>query len=102
MGAQLADPDSMLNLTRRLLAVRKASRALRVGSYEAIDGLAGTVFAYRRRAGGETVSVYLNFGDEPVRVPAGGTLLVASGSGAGGPVNGVLTLDGLDGAVLRS
>ena len=98
--AQLDDPDSMLNLTRRLIAMRKGSRALRLGSYEGIDGLADTVFAYRRRAEDETVSVYLNFGDEPVRVPAEGRLLVAARRGMNGPVDGVLTLEGLDGAVL--
>lgn len=100
--AQLYDPDSMLSLTRRLIEVRKGSGALRTGSYEAIDGLPETVFAYRRRAGGETVCVYLNFGDEPVRVPAAGTLAVATRSVVGGPVDGVLALDGLDGAVLSS
>jgi hypothetical protein len=48
------------------------------------------------------VCVYLNFGDEPVRVPAAGTLLVATRPGASSPGDGVLTLDGLDGAVLGS
>lgn len=98
--AQLGDPDSMLSLTRRLIEVRKGSNALRTGSYDAIEGLPETVFAYRRGAGGETVCVYLNFGDEPVRVPAEGTLLAATRSGASGPVDGVLALDSLDGAVL--
>ena len=100
--AQLDDPDSMLSLTRRLIEVRKGSRALRSGSHEAIEDLPETVFAYRRRAGGETMRIYLNFGDEPVRVPAQGTMLVATRSGARGPVDGVLSLDGLDGAVLAS
>ena len=100
--AQLGDPDSMLSLTRRLIEVRKGSRALRTGSYDAIEGLPDTVFAYRRHTGGETVCVYLNFGGEPIRVPAEGTLLVATRSGASGPADGILTLDGLDGAVLGS
>lgn len=100
--AQLGDPDSMLSLTRRLIEVRKGSQALRSGSYEAIEGLPETVFAYRRRAGGETVRVYLNFSDEPVRLPTEGTILAATRTGARGPVGGVLALDGLDGAVLAS
>ena len=99
--AQLADPDSMLNLTRRLIEVRKDSRALRTGSYEAIEGLPDTVFAYRRSSGGETVSVYCNFGDQPVHVPVRGEVLVATSSNVTGPANGELTLGGLDGAVLR-
>ena len=100
--AQLADPDSMLKLTRRLIEVRKGSEALRVGSYEAIEDLPDTVFAYRRRAAGETVCVYLNFGDQPVRVPAEGEVLVATRPDLSGQVCGGLTLGGLDGAVLRS
>ena len=99
---QLGDPDSMLSLTRRLIEVRRDSQALRSGCYEAVEGLPETVFAYRRRAGEETVSVYLNFGDEAVRVSAAGTLLVATRPGVAGPVGGVLALDGLDGAVLGS
>ena len=100
--AQLGDPDSMLSLTRRLIEVRKGSRALRSGSYEAVEGLPETVLAYRRRAGGETVRVYLNFGDEPVRLREEGTMLVATRTAVRGPVGGVLALDGLDGAVLGS
>ena len=98
--AQLADPDSMLNLTRGLVEVRKGSCALRVGSYEAIDGLPETVFAYRRFTERETVRVYLNFGDDRVRFQAEGEVLVATRSDLSGCVDGVLTLDGLDGAVL--
>ncbi len=100
--AQLADPDSMLHLTRRLLEVRKGSEALRIGDYQALEGLPETVFAYRRRAAdGETVCVYLNFGGEPVRVPAAGEVLAATRRDMAGPVGGFLLLDGLDGAVLR-
>ena len=100
--AQLDDPDSMINFTRRLLAVRKGSPALRVGSYEAIEGPPETIFAYRRLTDGETVCVYLNFGDEPVPVPAEGEVLVATSRNVTGPVNGELTLGRLDGAMLRS
>ena len=100
--AQLGDPDSMISLTRRLIEVRKGSRALRSGSYEAIEGLPETVFAYRRHACDDTVCAYLNFGDEPVRLPAEGTLLVATRSGTRGPADGILTLDGRSGAVLGS
>ena len=99
---QLADPGSMLNLTRRLLEVRRDSEALRVGSYEAITDLPDTVFAYRRRVAGEIVCVYLNFEDQPVRVAAEGEVLVATRPELSGQVRGGLTLGGLDGAVLRS
>ncbi len=100
VAAQLEDPNSMLNLTRRLLAVRKGSRALRLGDFQAIDGLPDTVFAYRRRSGDEEVSIYLNFGDHPVAVPAGGEVLVATSRDLALSASGELTLGGLEGAVL--
>lgn len=101
VAAQLADPDSMLNFTRRLLAVRKGSRALRIGSYEPIEGLPDTVFAYRRRAGDELVRVYCNFGDQPVGFPVEGRVLAATDRDVTA-ANGELILGGLDGAVIRS
>ena len=100
--AQVNDPASMLNLTRRLLSIRKGSRSLRRGSYQALEGVPETVFAYRRSAEGDSVHVYLNFGKNPVRILAEGKLLVGTRPGVEGPVDGVLTLDALDGAALRS
>ena len=48
--AQSDDPDSILHLYRRLLAARRASPALRLGSWEGLDG-PEDVLAYRRREG---------------------------------------------------
>ncbi len=100
--AQLADPDSMLSLTRRLLAARKGSNALRTGSYEPIEGLPDNIFAYQRQAGEESIRVYCNFGDQPVRLPVEGRLLVASNRDLAVSGDGYLTLGGVEGAVLRS
>lgn len=39
VASQLADPRSMVSLTRRLLALRRASPALSVGRYRPLDGV---------------------------------------------------------------
>jgi alpha-glucosidase len=72
---QLADPTSILNLYRRLLAYRKANAALQRGSYQALDlgpqsngGVPETCYVFERRAGQERVVVALNFSAQDQRV----------------------------------
>jgi alpha-glucosidase len=65
---QLADPASILNLYRRLLAYRKATPALQWGSYQAVDGVPDDCFAYWRQAGDQRVLVALNFSGQERRL----------------------------------
>jgi alpha-glucosidase len=77
---QAADPDSMLVLYRRLLALRRESIVLRRGSFETIPS--DDLFRYVRRHGDDAVHVVVNLGDEEVDWPADlddVELLVASG-----------------------
>ncbi|MBE0689555.1 MAG: DUF3459 domain-containing protein, partial [Anaerolineae bacterium] len=60
---QQAQPDSMLALYRRLIAVRRASPALVHGSYRPIDSDADDCFVYLREAGGQRFCIVLNMGD---------------------------------------
>ncbi len=63
-----ADRYSILNYYRSLIAVRRASPALRIGSWEPVlKGYHGTI-GYYRRLDGETVFVALNFTDKSRRV----------------------------------
>jgi len=60
--AQLADPRSLLNLYRALLALRRASPSLHRGDYRALAVAPEGCFAYRRRAAGSPgFVVALNF-----------------------------------------
>jgi alpha-glucosidase len=70
---QLADPDSMLNLYRRLLALRKGSPALRIGSWLAHPASSEDLLVYRREADDETMTVALNLSAEerPVQLSPG-------------------------------
>ncbi|MEL6770002.1 MAG: alpha-amylase family glycosyl hydrolase [Bacteroidota bacterium] len=81
VDAELDDPDSMLHLYRRLLALRKETPALQLGSYTPSDDVPDDVFAYVREHDGADgqergrVFVALNFSPEmqEVTVPDGFT-----------------------------
>jgi alpha-glucosidase len=62
------DDGSILNLYRRLLAARRASDGLRLGSWTRLDA-PETALAYERAAGDDRRVVVLNFGATAVSVP---------------------------------
>ncbi len=62
--AQSADPRSILNLYRALLALRRGSPALHAGRYRALDVPAAGCYAYLRELDGERWLVTLNFSAE--------------------------------------
>ncbi len=64
---QAQDPDSILWLYRRLIALRRTEPALSLGSYEPL-GLDPECLAYARRYDGRRIAVVLNFSEEPRRV----------------------------------
>jgi alpha-glucosidase len=66
---QAKDPRSMLQLYRRLLALRRRHPALHSGSYESVAAGAD-VLAYLRTHGVERLMVLLNFGPTAVPIPA--------------------------------
>ena len=57
----------MLNVTRRLVAVRKASPALRSGAALALAS-APNVLAFQRVLEGEVVNCYFELGGSPARI----------------------------------
>jgi glycosidase len=96
---QLAQPSSMLNLYRRLLAYRKATPALQRGSYRGLDDAPEGCFLFTREAEGQRVLVALNFSSQERRLslPAlgGGSIVVSTELDRAGPVD-------LTNAVLRA
>ena len=84
VAGQRADPASLLNLYRRLIALRRVRLALTRGAYRPIT-TAGDVLAFVRETDGDRVLVALNFGPGPavVTLPSAasvGTVLVSSGA----------------------
>ncbi len=70
--SQLRDPDSHLNLYRRLLALRRGSAALRTGAYLPLDPVPSDCFVFERSQGTERVLVAVNFSAEPLFIEAAG------------------------------
>ena len=66
--AQSQDPDSVLNFYRRLIWLRKATPALRRGSYRALIERPVGQLAYLRETGDQAVLVCLNFFSRPATV----------------------------------
>ena len=61
---QSRDPNSMLNLYRRLIRLRKTELALISGSYHPIATNYPDVFTFIREQGSEKIMVVIHFGDE--------------------------------------
>jgi alpha-glucosidase len=64
VASQRHDPTSMLMLYRRLIALRRATPALAVGTYTAVEA-EGEVLAYVRAHEGQRRLVVLNLGVQP-------------------------------------
>ena len=85
---QESSADSVLNFTRRMLAVREGSAALRLGDVQFPD-VPAPLLAIRRDIAGESVIALFNLGREAVSVPpelvGGHVALITSGAGAESP-----------------
>jgi alpha-glucosidase len=84
---QDADPASLLNLTRALLALRKGNAALRAGDFTVLHA-AGDVLAIRRAAEGSRVTAVFNMGHlaapwPAAASPAGRLLSAVNGAAPG-------------------
>ena len=79
VGVQRDDPRSLFSFYRRLLRIRKASPALRLGRYRSLPAARG-VYAYERQADDERVFVALNFtgSEKAVTLPAPGEVALSS------------------------
>jgi alpha-glucosidase len=77
VAAQTGDPASMLELYRTALRIRRKTEALGDGPLRFRDDLGHDVVAFDRPPGFTCV---VNMGDEPVALPPGTTVLLASTS----------------------
>jgi alpha-glucosidase len=94
---QLADPDSILTLTRALIALRRREVDLRLGSYQTIPAPEG-IWAWRR---GARHFVAVNMADQPATMPGlSGTVLLGTGAArADESVDGSLPLAPWEGVI---
>lgn len=68
VAVEEADPASMLTFTRALLALRRATPALEVGTYRSLPSGDAEVFAYMREAGPDRLLIVLNLSQNLRRV----------------------------------
>jgi glycosidase len=97
---QEGDPASVLAFCRRVIAARRASDDLAVGTYRSLPSAEGT-WAYAR---GERTVVLLNMSDLPAKfVDVRGTVVVATDGALDGAVaEGTLELGPWSGAVVAA
>jgi alpha-glucosidase len=82
VAAQAGDDASVLNWTRQLIALRRASPAMRIGTVELLDDSSDQLVAFDRTSDGQRVRCMFNLSDRPVAVtPTAGVLLAACGGG---------------------
>jgi alpha-glucosidase len=75
---QLDDEHSLLNMYRRLIALRRHSPALRSESFTSHPASTDEVFVYRRASSTERMIVALNFANAPATAPVGAGKIVFS------------------------
>ncbi len=100
VAAQLDDPLSSLNLHRALLAYRKASLPLQVGTYEQIESPDGS-YVFIREAGAQRVLVALNFTDDDLALSALGGRVALSTHGDRDDEAAPQTLRGNEGLIVE-
>jgi alpha-glucosidase len=81
---QEADPGSFLHLTRRLVALRRAHPALRLGRF-ALEEASDHLLVFRRETPGETLLCRFSFSEAPIACrPAGQPLFGLNGAEGSG------------------
>ncbi|MDX6691115.1 MAG: alpha-glucosidase [Solirubrobacteraceae bacterium] len=101
--AQLANPDSSLNLYRRLIALRRESAAIHHGSYEAIEITAADCISYERVDRSDRKLIALNLSADPVEIQldARGMIVISTHRAhEGRRVDGAIELAGSEGVVI--
>ena len=76
--AERADPDSVLQLAKAVLALRRESPALHTGTLELLDDAPDGVLAYERRDGDDLRRVWVNFAGAGVGLPEGWVVELAT------------------------
>ena len=82
VAGQAEDEGSMLHWTRRMIALRRVSDALRLGTIELLDHGSDQIVAFARAYGGERLVCVFNLSDRAAQFGAVGGMKLASCGGA--------------------
>ncbi len=72
VAGQAEDPDSILTLTRRLIALRREHPVLRLGDFERFGPTPDKTFAFRRLSRDGQLTIVLNLTGDVRSVPGAG------------------------------
>lgn len=100
VATQEADPHSVLNLHRELIALRRREAALSVGSYRTLS-TEGNVLVYEREDGGSRFVVALNFDAEEKSIELTGKIVLSTFLDRSETVSGNATLRPDEGIVVK-
>ena len=76
-AAQRRDPNSVLGMYKKMIALRQFSDTLLLGSFEPVD-IKRRFFSYRRRLDDEVLLVLLNFSAKPTQAYHTGALILSN------------------------
>jgi alpha-glucosidase len=101
---QTGQPDSMLELTRRLLRPRRNSPALRSGDITLLTNMPADVLGYQRTSPGEQLLILLNLGTTQHRLatPTRAHLAISTHPEPPALTDGRITLRADEGVILRA
>ncbi|MCZ6662066.1 MAG: alpha-amylase family glycosyl hydrolase [Actinobacteria bacterium] len=100
--AELDDEESILNLYRRLIRIRRDSSALRIGSFLSHPSSGEDVLVYRKEADDDTKTVALNLSDawQDVKIRSGSVVLSSLDHQRSERINGGLSLAPREGVIV--
>jgi alpha-glucosidase len=103
MEKQSGEASSMLSLYRRVINLRKNSRALSEGTHRTEANAPEDCFVFSREAANQRVMVALNFSEEPrrIEVPRASVLLSTDVNRREDIVSGVIDLAANEGVILQ-
>ncbi len=80
VAEQQADPDSILNFYKKMIAFRKGNEIIRYGTFVEYFPKSNKIFCYERNYNGKRIFVVGSFSDKPVafRLPEGYTFFSAT------------------------
>ncbi|MCW5715896.1 MAG: DUF3459 domain-containing protein [Bauldia sp.] len=103
VASEMDAPRSLLRLYRALIALRRETPALSIGSFRLVPA-EGNLLAYDRAAADDTLRIVLNLGAEPADAPTapGGTVIFSSsGARTDEHVGASTALAGGEGLIVR-
>lgn len=77
MEAQMNDPNSIRSFYKSMIALRAGSPVLKYGTFRSVK-ICKNIFIFRREFEGDSLTILINFSQNPQSAPASGSLILSS------------------------